>query len=447
VIAPKIYLERTIARLMALFGQGLVVSISVIVLIGLALSTAIFMYMEAAPPDSITIASGPDGSIFQKTAEKYKVILAKNGVTLKIIPSEGSPDNFKKLSDPKVDVDIGFVLGGQVNGTNTDNLVSLGSISYQPLMIFYRGALKNLLSDFKGQRLYTGPKGSGTDSLARTLLEANGIKPDGNTVLVNTIAGNPEQALLENHVDAIFLMGETTPLELMRHLVHTPEIHIFNFTQADGYTRRINYLNKLEIPKGSLDLGQDIPSENLYLVGPTVELIARDSLHPALSDLLLEAAREVHGAASPFKKRGEFPAPLEHEFRISEDASRYYESGKSFLYRTFPFWAASLITRSLTIIVPLALFVIPALQLVPSIYRWRLESRIYRWYRVLLDIERDAFKPSADHKRREELLRHLDHIEHTVNKIVVPASCGNHFYELRLHINFVRDKLLAQQLT
>jgi TRAP-type uncharacterized transport system substrate-binding protein len=447
VIAPKIYLERTIARLMALFGQGLVVSISVIVIIGLALSTAIFMYMEAAPPDTLTIASGPDGSIFQKTAEKYKVILAKNGVTLKIIPSEGSPDNFKKLSDPKIDVDIGFVLGGQVNGTNTDNLVSLGSISYQPLMIFYRGATKNLLSDFKGMRLYTGPKGSGTDSLARTLLEANGIKPDGNTILVNTLAGNPEQALLKNHVDAIFLMGETTPLELMRHLVHTPEIHIFNFTQADGYTRRINYLNKLEIPKGSLDLGQDIPSENLYLVGPTVELIARDSLHPALSDLLLEAAREVHGAASPFKKRGEFPAPLEHEFRISEDASRYYESGKSFLYRTFPFWAASLITRSLTIIVPLALFVIPALQLVPSIYRWRLESRIYRWYRVLLDIERDAFKPSADHKRREELLRHLDHIEHTVNKIVVPASCGNHFYELRLHINFVRDKLLAQQLT
>jgi TRAP-type uncharacterized transport system substrate-binding protein len=447
VIAPKIYLERTIARLMALFGQGLVVSISVIVIIGLALSTAIFMYMEAAPPDTLTIASGPDGSIFQKTAEKYKVILAKNGVTLKIIPSEGSPDNFKKLSDPKIDVDIGFVLGGQVNGTNTDNLVSLGSISYQPLMIFYRGATKNLLSDFKGMRLYTGPKGSGTDSLARTLLEANGIKPDGNTILVNTLAGNPEQALLKNHVDAIFLMGETTPLELMRHLVHTPEIHIFNFTQADGYTRRINYLNKLEIPKGSLDLGQDIPSENLYLVGPTVELIARDSLHPALSDLLLEAAREVHGAASPFKKRGEFPAPLEHEFRISEDASRYYESGKSFLYRTFPFWAASLITRSLTIIVPLALFVIPALQLVPSIYRWRLESRIYRWYRVLLDIERDAFKPSADHKRREELLRHLDHIEHTVNKIVVPASCGNHFYELRLHINFVRDKLLVQQLT
>ncbi len=443
MLTPKIYIERSFARLMSLFGQGLIVSVSVILLAGVMISAAVFMYMEAAAPDSLTIAGGPPGSIFQKTAEKYQVILAKNGVKLNILTSEGSLDNFNKLSNPKLDVDVGFVLGGQANGASTDNLVSLGSISYQPMMIFYRGSSKPLLSDFKGLRLYTGPKGSATDTLARALLKLNGILPDGDTALINTLTGNPEQALLGNRVDAIFLMGETTPLELMRHLLHTPDIHIFNFSQADGYTRRINYLNKLEIPKGSLDLGQNIPAENLDLLAPTVELIARDSLHPALSDLLLEAAREVHGTASPFKKRGEFPAPLEHEFRISEDASRYYESGKSFLYRTFPFWAASLITRALTLIVPLALFVIPALQLIPAIYRWRLESRIYRWYRALLDIERDAFKPSADQDRREVLLRHLDHIEQTVNKIIVPASCGNDFYALRLHINFVRDKLLT----
>lgn len=426
---------------MSLFGQGLVVTVGVILFIGMALSATVFMFMEAAAPDTLTIASGPIGSTFQITAEKYKTILAKSGVTLKIIPSEGSMDNFNKLSNPKVDVDIGFVLGGQVNGANTDNLVSLGSISYQPLMIFYRGETKNFLSDFKGQRLYLGPKDSGADTLARTLLQANGIKPDDDTILINTLAIDPEKALRGNRVDAIFLMGETTPIDSLRHLMRTPDIHVFNFTQADGYTRRINYLNKLEVPKGSLDFGKNIPSDNLNLIGPTVELIARDSLHPALSDLLLEAAREVHSTASPFKKRGEFPAPLEHEFRISEDASRFYESGKSFLYRTFPFWVASLITRALTIIVPLALFVIPALQVIPSIYRWRLESRIYRWYRALLDIERDAFKPSADQKRREELLHHLDHIEHTINKIIVPAFCGKLFYELRLHINFVRERL------
>lgn len=444
MVSPKIYLERTLTKLIALFGQGVVISMSVILIIGLTVSMSVFLFMNIAAPNTLTITSGPIGSIFEKNAEKYKEILAKNGVTLKILPSEGSMDNFNKLSNPKVAVDIGFVLGGQVNGTNIDNLVSLGSISNQPLMIFYRGKLKNLISDFKGKRLYIGPKDSGTDSIARTLLQANGIKPGGDTILVNTYSGTFERALLDNHVDAIFLMGETTSIDLMRQLLHTPDIHLFNFTQADGYTRRISYLNKLEVPRGSLDLGKDIPNENLYLVGPSVELIARDNLHPALSDLLLEAAREVHGVSSPFKKRGEFPAPLEHEFRISPDASRYYDTGKSFLYRTFPFWVASLITRALTIILPLVLFVIPALQIAPSIYRWRLESRIYRWYRALLELERDALKPSADLKRRDELLRHLDHIERTVNKITVPASCGNLFYGLRLHINFVRDRLLSR---
>ncbi|MCX7166159.1 MAG: hypothetical protein NTV11_07775 [Rhodocyclales bacterium] len=445
MLAAKIYLARGLAKLNALFGRGLVVSMGVILLLGLALSTAIPAFMNSAAPSTLTITSGPDGSVFQKNAEKYKKILAREGVTLKILPSEGSQDNFRKLSNPKVAVDVGFVLGGEVNGADIDNLVSLGSISYQPLMIFYRGEYRKLISDFRGQRLDIGQVGSGTHSLALTLLKANGIEPDGDTVLLSTASDDPARAFLENRIDAIFLMGDSTATDLMRQLLHNPDIRLFNFAQADGYARRISYLNKLELPKGALDFGKNIPAEDLHLVGPTVELIARNSLHPALSDLLLEAAREVHSTPGLFKKRGEFPAPLEHEFHISPDASRYYASGKSFLYRTFPFWIASLIARILVVILPIALLLIPALRIAPAIYRWRIESRIYRWYRALLELERDAFKPSVDPKRREELLRHLDHIESTVNKIVVPASFGDLFYGLRGHISFVRDNLLSQK--
>ena len=445
MVAPKIFFARMLAKLNALFGRGLVVSVGAVLFISLVASAVVLAFMNSAAPNTLTITSGPTGSVFQKNAEKYRTILAREGVTLKILPSEGSMDNLKKLSDPKVAVDVGFVLGGEVNGADIGKLVSLGSISYQPLMIFYRGEARNLLSDFKGQRLEIGQDGSGTHSLALTLLKANGIEPDGSTVLVDTVSGDPAQALLENRIDAIFLMSDSTATDVMRKLLHTPDIHLFNFTQADGYSRRINYLNKLELPKGALDFGKNIPAEDLYLVGPTVELIARDSLHPALSDLLLEAAREVHGAPGIFKRRGEFPAPLEHEFRISPDASRYYASGKSFLYRTFPFWIASLIARTLAVVLPLALLLIPALKIAPAIYRWRIESRIYRWYRALLELERDAFKPSVDPKRREELLRHLDHIEDTVNKIIVPASFGDLFYGLRGHIGFVRNSVLSQQ--
>lgn len=420
-------------------------SISAILLIGLAVSTAVLLFTNFGAPHTVTITSGPKGSSFQRNAEKYKQILAKQGVTVNILPSEGSAENLKKLSDPKVAVDVGFVLGGAASKADTANLVSLGSVSYQPLMIFYRGSPKALLSDFEGQRLDIGEEGSGTHSIALTLLKANGIEPGGSTKFVNVVSDDLVQALHANQVDAIFVMGDSTASDMMRKLLRTPDVHLFNFTQADGYTRRITYLNKLTLPKGSLDFGKDIPAEETALIGPTVELIARDTLHPALSDLLLEAAREVHGNAGLYKKRGEFPAPQEHEFRISPDAMRYYTSGKSFLYRMFPYGIASIITRIIAFVVPIALLLIPALRMAPAIYRWRIESRIHRWYRVLLDLERDAFNPDVDPKRREELLRHLDHIENTVSKIVVPASFGDLFYGLRGHICFVRNTLLSQR--
>ena len=444
VATLKIYLTGILARLTALFGQGMVVSMSVILLVGLVAIVAIFLFINSAAPTTITITSGPPGSTFQNNAEKYKKILARQGVTLKILPSEGSVDNLHKLSNPKVAVDVGFVLGGEVNGANTDNLLSLGSISYQPLLIFYRGESKKLLSDFKGLRLDIGPDGSGTHSLALALLKANGVEPNDGTVFVDSLSGDPARALLDNRIDAIFVMGDSASIDILRELLHTTGIRLFNFIQADAYARRINYLNKLELPRGVLDFGKDIPAEDTYLIGPTVELIARSQLHPALSDLLIEAAQEVHGTAGILRRRGEFPAPQEHEFRLSPDATRYYTSGKTYLYRTFPFAIASLIARILAVIVPAALLLIPALKAVPTIYRWRMEYRINRWYRGLLDLERQAFKHWADLEKRRELVHRLDQIENSVSKIVVPAKFGSLFYGLREHIGFVRSILLSQ---
>ena len=445
MVTPKIYISRAASRLTALFGRGIIVSIGVILLTALVVGICIYAFVNSSAPTAITITTGPAGSVFEKNAERYKKILARQGVTLNILPSKGSIENLERLNDPRVHVDVGFVLGGEVNGADIDRLFSLGSVSHQPLMVFYRGEPKNLLSDFKGQRIDIGEEGSGTHMLALTLLKANGIAPNDGTVLVSSVQGNPVQSLLENRIDAVFVMGDSTSTDLMRTLLRTPEIRLFSFIQADAYVRRIAYLNKLDLPKGVLDLGNNVPPEDISLIGPTVELIARESLHPALSDVLLEAVKEVHGGPGILKKRGEFPAPIEHEFRISPDAARFYTSGKSFLYRTFPFWIASLITRVVAVVVPIALLLIPALKMAPAIYKWRIQSRINRWYRVLLELERDALKPTSDPKSREELFRHLDHIENTVNRISIPASFGDLFYALRVHISFVRASLLSKQ--
>jgi hypothetical protein len=441
MITPKIYLSRALARINALFGSGLVVSMGVIAVVGLAVSIAAYLFLNTAAPRTLTITSGPAGSAFQRNAEKYQKILARDGVTLKIVPSEGSPDNLKRLADPKAHVDVGFVLGGDAREAKYDNLMSLGSVAQQPLLVFYTGERRQLLSEFKGKRLNIGPEGSGTHTLALALLKANGIVPGADTVLDSTDPADPAAELREGRLDAIFLMSDSTSTDTLRKLLRDASVHLFSFVQADAYVRRINTLNKLQMPRGSLDFGRDIPAEDVLLIGPTVQLIARESLHPALSDLLLEAAREVHGTAGLFRKRGDFPAAHEGEYRVSPDASRYYASGKSFLYRTFPFWLASLIARVLAVLVPLVLLLVPAMKIAPAVYRWRVESRIYRWYRVLLELERDAFKPSVEPQRREELLRQLDHIEAAVNRIVVPASFGDLFYGLRGHIDMVRANL------
>ncbi|MGD0650504.1 MAG: TAXI family TRAP transporter solute-binding subunit [Verrucomicrobiia bacterium] len=436
-------ITRVLAVFTETFGLGRAAAISAILLISSVTIFAVFWFFHSAPPRTITITSGPEGSAFHRAAEKYRTILARNGVKLNILSSEGSLENLKRLGDPSFRVDIGFVQGGVTNGINTDKLVSLGSVAYEPLLVFYRSAAPvDFLSELNGKRLAIGPVGSGTRFLAFALLAANGIKPGGATVLLDLDAEGATKALLASTVDAVFLMGDSASTQNMRELLRTPDIRLFDFTQADGYARRIHYLNKLELPKGSIDLGENIPPHDVYLIGPTVELIARANLHPALTDLLLEAAREVHGRAALLQRRGEFPAPLEVDFHLSGEARRFYASGKSFLYRSLPFWLASRVNRILVVFVPMIFVLIPGLRFIPSVYRWQIRLRIYRSYRALLVLERESFAPSTPEKR-EELLSQLDHIEKAVNEMKVPASFANEFYGLRGHIVFVRDRLMG----
>lgn len=194
------------------------------------------------------------------------------------------------------------------------------------------------------------------------------------------------------------------------------------------------------MPMGAFDLGKNLPSAPIHMVAPTAELVARDSLHPALSDLLIEAAREVHGKANILQRAGEFPAPLAHDFPISDDAARYYKSGKSFLYRVLPFWLASLADRLLVVVVPLIVLLIPALRLVPSLYAWRVKSRIYRWYGALIAIERSALSEHSA-TERASLIERLDAIEESVNGLKMPLAYADQFYVLREHIGFVRQRL------
>ncbi|HEX3383150.1 MAG TPA: TAXI family TRAP transporter solute-binding subunit [Paraburkholderia sp.] len=441
---------RLVARFVAISWRDLAVSFGPLVLLVIVAIWAAVRLIQPAPPNTLTISAGPVGSTFWNAAQTYKTILARNRITLNVLASQGSQENLKRLSDPNANVDVGFVQSGiapvATDRNKAPNLMSLGSVAYVPLAIFYRGAPVDWLSGFKGERLAIGPEGSGTRELTLALLKANGIVPGGPTQLLPLTGDEAADALIDGKIDATFLAGDSAQPAVMGKLYRTQNVRFYDFTQADAYTRRFPYLTHLKVPMGAFDLGKNLPANSISIVAPTAELIARDSLHPALSDLLIEAAREVHGGATTMQRAGEFPAPLAHDFPLSDDAARYYKSGKSFLYRTLPFWIASLADRLLVIVVPLIVLLVPALRIVPGLYAWRVKSRIYRWYGSLIAIERNAL---GEHSaaERASLLEQLDRIEDSVNGMKMPLAYADQFYVLREHIGFVRRRLTESRDT
>jgi hypothetical protein len=427
---------------MELFDIGPLISITVLTTSVAIVVLAITYFVRSAPPAGVTISTGPEGSISQKHALKYAKVFERNGVKLKILTSKGSHENLQRLTDPNSHVDVAFVQGGLAG--EVENLVSLGSISYQPLMIFYRGRPMDLLSKFEGKRIVIGPVGSGVRSVALALLSANGIKEGGATELLDLEGEAASKLLLEQKIDAAFIMAESTPTAILKSLLRSKEVHLFNFKQANAYSRKIDYLNVLEFPQGSIDLGLDLPSQNVSLVGPMIELIAVKTLHPALSDLLLEAAVEVHSRSGLFHKRGEFPIPVEHTIRMSDDATRYYKSGKSLFYRYLPFWLASLLSRVLVAFVPTLVVLIPAIRGLLALFRWRVQLKIRRYYRELVNLEQ-RYLVEKDLVKQEQLRREFDQIEENVNRTKIRAAFADQVYILRGHINYVRSLVAKRQ--
>jgi TRAP-type uncharacterized transport system substrate-binding protein len=416
-----------------------------VVLVCVVLIWATLHFVSSAPPRTITISAGPKGSTFEANAERYKKILARNSVTVKILESQGSIDNLHRMADPGSKVDIALVVSGLSITEDTSDLRSLGSIFYQPLTIFYRNPKQMVrLSELQGHNIAVGAEGTATRFIALAMLKANEIEPGGTSQFLDLEGEDARNALLHRQADAIFLSGDSSPPATIREMMHAEGIRLFDFEQANAYVRRFPYLNKLEVPAGAFDLGENLPPTDINLMAPTVELVTRSNLHPAIADLLIEAAYEVHGHASVLQQAGQFPTPLMHTYPIDEEAARYYKSGdRSFTYRYLPFWLASLLNRAIVLLVPIFVVVIPSLKYLPLLYRWRINSRIHKRYGELMALEREALRPLTD-KRRSELLERLREIEKAVISRRIPGSHAEQVYLLREHIGFVRENLTRE---
>jgi TRAP-type uncharacterized transport system substrate-binding protein len=411
--------------------------IALLALTAVVLLWTLIVVLRPLPGRELTMATGAPGSEFARVGEKYREILARDGVRLHLLTTEGAVENSRLLGDPASGVGVGFVIAGVTEKSARQHLSSLGTLFYVEMWVFCRCPERTIpMRGWNGWRVSIGPKGNGTNSLARELLTLNGI--DGSKLQLFDY--NPEtaaQALLDKKLDAaLILTGWKSPV--VQRLLHTPGITLLGFPRADAYVALDPSLSRVLLPMGVVDLEENQPAEDIPLIASKASLAVRQDLHPALQFLLLRAAIEVHSSPAVFQRPGEFPAAEGIDLTLSQNAWEFYRAGPTFLERSLPFWLAELMQRLLILILPIAGIIYPLWSLAPKAYYWLMQRRLTALYRELRSIDHELRKSAAG--TRGEFLSRLDDLERRARDLPMPGLLSQSTYSLWAYIQGLRER-------
>ena len=413
------------------------------VAIAVAGFTVAWLCMAPAPPKEVTIAAGHRDGAYYGYCTQYAESLAENGITLHVRETRGSVENYDLLLNDD-SIDIAIVQGGTTPATATTKLESIASVYPEPLWIFCRGdKVFTDIRELKGLRVAVGPTGSGTRCISNQILKANGLDESNGSFQADAQTGfEASVALQRGDLDAAFFVT-TADAKYITELIRSPDITLLNLNRHQAYAQLYPWLQPITLAQGVVDLQADLPDQDVAMIGPCASLVASPNLHDAFIPLFLKAAHQVHGAGGMFVRPGDFPNARLVEHSLNQSAAEYFEHGPAFFDRYLPFWVASFISRTKILLVPLLTLLIPLIRLTPPIYRWRIRSRIYRWYEVLRRIDQDL---SHEDSRRSLLIHRseLERIETELREIKVPLSYMEEFYNLRLHLELISRRVDEQ---
>lgn len=414
------------------------------VVIAIALLVLAYRVLQPTPPRHVVMATGPEQGALEAFGEQYRDALAKQGITLELRRSGGPMANLAMLREEGGDVAFAFVQGGTLPDEEgaRDGLVSLGSLFYEPVWIFHRRPAPRgrglRLIDMVGWSVAVGSADSGAPQLFGRLLAANRIDP-ARLELHEASDTEAVIALLAGHVDAVVFVSAPES-SLVRMLLQTPGVNLLDFPQAEAYARRYEFVSAITLPRGIVAIDRDLPPRDLPLVATTTALVAREDTHPALVQLMVQAADRIHGGPGWLRRAGQFPTPRGGELPIAPEAQRFYSDGTPWLQRWLPWWIANLLDRMWLALAAIIAVLLPLSRIVPPVYEFRVRSKVFRWYAQLRAIEDEvAAQPSPE--ARIGLRARLDELDARVERINVPLSYVDELYALRGHIDMVRARL------
>jgi len=419
--------------------QWLYAALATLVLVAIIVGLALLLRL---PPRVVIMSTGMPGSDYDLYAQRYRAILKRSGVELRLMPSGGGVENLRRLNDRRSGVSVAFAQSGLTKEELSPGVQSLGTMFYQPFWFFVRGSIPSSPRELLQRgTLSIGPEGDGTRVLAAQMLALNGV----DLASLHTVALPAQQsaaALLKGNIAAAAMVA-SWDTAAVRGLLASSDVSAVSFPRSDAYVALYPFLTKLTLPTGVGNMATNRPASDVTMVAPKASLLIREDLSPAIQYLLLEAASEVHSQPGIFQRSGQFPAPEEMDLPVSKEARQYYKSGSPFLQRYLPFWLAVLVSRLLVLLVPVVGVAYPMLRGTPALYRWSMRRRVLKLYGELKLIEVALESHTA--ATTAELLGRLERLEQRANRLYLPLTFAPSLYELRDHIALVRSRLTHAQ--
>ncbi|MFY9477897.1 MAG: TAXI family TRAP transporter solute-binding subunit [Aquabacterium sp.] len=449
------------ALLLALLSiRDMLASVGPVLLLALGLLAAAYWWLDPQPPRTVTLATGPAGSAYADFGQRYAQALARDGIRVQLLTTDGPAANLQALRDGKANV--AFVRGGSADMSDDaeHGVMSLGALFYEPLWLFYRPAALvsnntkgnttqkpatpadtrlTSLTQLRGLRVNLDQPGSGVPDLMSRLLEANGMM--SNEVIVSSMAPQAAaQALQDGQLDALVLI--TAPESpVVQSLLQQPGIALAELPQADALARRFPFLQTVTLPRGMVHLARDLPPDDIHLLAATTALLTHEDTHPALRQLFAQAAQQIHGGSGWFNGARDFPNTRTSELPVSPEGDRAINGTPPFYQRYLPFWASNLLERMWLVIGGLIVLLLPLSRVVPPLYTYRVRQRVFRWYARLREVEARMEEGDAD---ATELLNELDELDRVASQITVPLAHAEEVYALRSNIEKTRRRLLGR---
>ncbi len=394
-------------------------------------------FIKPQPDKILTIATGRSEGSYFAYAKRYKELLQKQDIKVNIIQTAGSLETLELLKKRKAD--IGFVQGGTIDSLAYSELESIASIYFEPLWLFTKSALKPIeyIKELKEKHISIGEIGSGTNALVTQIAKANELKVDDTNKVEHFGLKESYNALKKGDIDAFFAVSSADNPIILK-LLQDDDVRAVSLKRIKAYEKNFSYLKGITIFEGSIDLVNNLPKEDIHLLSTTATLAVGKQVDDTLVRLFTKVVKSEN------RRNDGFPSIKYLELPINPQAKEYLLKGDSILEKIFPYWIASNIDRLKIMLIPLLTLLIPFIKGFMPLYRWRIRSKIYKWYKQL-----DQHDQKCEYYDDKELLSCIEELKHLQDEIKehidVPLAYMSEYYMLKTHVDFVLQKMLDKQ--